>query len=227
MDLFQEKVKPQSLPAGDFSSWLRHIRNALLSESGIDVACEGCIGCCSSSYFIHIKPQETGSLSRIRKEVLFSAPGLPKGHLLMGYDKDGRCPMLEKGKCVIYEHRPLTCRNYDCRVFTAAGIAAGGDDKAVINQRVERWKFSYPTESDRNEHLAVRAAATFIREHAHSFPGGQVPNDLGQLAMLAIKVYDVFLKKSGGADTPESARSDTDLVKAIVDACQQFDAPTL
>jgi len=211
------------LPAGDFSSWLRQARDALLHETGTDVACGECIGCCTSSYFIHIKPEETEVLGRIRKEVLVAAPGLPKGHVLMGYDTNGRCPMLANGKCSIYEHRPQICRNYDCRVFAAAGIVAGSDDKAEINKRVRRWKFTYPTERDRDEHLAVRAAALFIREHAHSFPGERVPTNPSQLAILAIKTYEVFLKL-GRTSEPGGTRSDADIANAVVEMCKRFDA---
>jgi Fe-S-cluster containining protein len=210
------------IPAGEFSAWLRQIRNSLPGENGIDVACGECIGCCSSSYFIHVNPGESEALSRIPKEVLFPAPRLPKGHLLMGYDKAGICPMLKQGKCIVYEHRPETCRSYDCRVFAAAGIAAGGDDKAVINRRVERWRFSYPTQIDQDEHLAVRAAATFIREHASCFPDGRVPDNPSQLAMLAIKSYSVFIRKTP-ANNPDGARSDAETASEIVKACKQFD----
>jgi hypothetical protein len=124
------------LQAGDFSCWLRQVRDAIRHGAGIDVACGECVGCCTSSYFIHIKPEETAALGRIRKELLVAAPGLPKGHVLMGYDSNGRCPMFANGKCSVYEHRPQTCRIYDCRVFTAAGILAGGPDKVEINKRV-------------------------------------------------------------------------------------------
>lgn len=214
----------QDLPAGDFSAWLRHARNALLDDSGTEVTCGECIGCCSSSYFIHIKPHEKGVLGRIRKEILFPAPGQPRGHVLMGYDKNGLCPLLANGKCSIYEHRPQTCRNYDCRVFTAAGIAAGGDEKAVINHRVSNWKFSYPTELDRVEHLAVQATAAFIQEHVNCFPGGRAPSNPSQLAILAIKAYPVFLKKDTQSGDPGDASSISDIAKAIVEACKEFDA---
>ncbi len=216
--------KQQDLPAGDFSSWLRHTREALLGDSGTDVACGDCIGCCSSSYFIHIKPEETKVFEQMRKVVLVTAPGRPKGHKLMGYDKKGFCPMLVNGKCSIYEHRPQTCRNYDCRVFPAAGITAGGEDKAVINQRTRQWKFSYPTGQDIEEHLAVKAAARFIQEHADSFPGGRVPNNPSQLAILAIKVYGVFLKKDGATESGAGTSSDADIANAIIEASRKFDA---
>lgn len=213
----------QDLPAGDFSSWLRHTRSALLIENGADVDCGACIACCSSSQFIHVRPEETRTLDRIRKDILVAAPGLPKGHVLLGYDKNGFCPMMVNGKCSIYEHRPLTCRNYDCRIFTAAGITAG-DDKSRITQRVACWKFSYPTEGDRDEHLAVQAAAKFIRDHAECFPRGKIPKTSTQLAILAIKVYDVFLKKHGGSAKTGLTSSDTEVADAIVEACRKFDA---
>jgi Fe-S-cluster containining protein len=217
-------AEQQDLPAGDFSSWLRHTRSALLSESGVEVDCGECIACCSSSQFIQVRPEETRTLGRIRKDILVAAPGFPRGHVLLGYDKKGFCPMMVNGTCSIYEHRPLTCRNYDCRVFTAAGIAAGDGDKARITERVRRWKFSYPTERDCEEHLAVQAAAKFIQEHAEYFPGGKIPGTPGQLAVLAIKVYEVFLKKDGGSAKTGRASSDAEVADAIVEACRTFDA---
>ncbi len=54
-----------------------------------------------------------------------------------------------------------------------------------------------------------------------------MPSDPSQLAILAIKVYNVFLKKGGGSGEPQSAPSDADLANAIVEACRQFDAATL
>ncbi len=208
-------AEQQHLPAGDFSTWLHHTRFTLLTETGTAVDCGKCIACCNSSQFIHIRPEETGTLSRIRKDLLVAAPGLPRGHVLLGYDKNGFCPMMANGKCSIYEHRPLTCRNYDCRIFTAAGITPDSD-KPRIAQRVRSWKFSYPTERDRDEHLAVKAAAKFIQEHAECFPGGKIPKTASQLAILAIKVYDIFLKKQW--------KSDKAIAEAVVTACIQFDA---
>jgi Fe-S-cluster containining protein len=214
----------RDLPAGDFSCWLRRVRNALRHGTGMDVACGECVGCCTSSYFIHIEPGETATLGRIRKELLVVAPGLPKRHVLLGYDSNGRCPMFANGKCSIYEDRPQTCRSYDCRVFTAAGILPGGPDKVEINERARRWRFTYPAEQDREEHLAVQAAASFIREHADSFPGRRVPTDPSQLAILAIKTYEVFLDLERGGSGPGEDRSDAEVARAVVAMCKRFDS---
>ncbi len=220
----EDMNEQQDLPAGCFSSWLRRTRSALVKEKGVNVHCGECKACCTSSYFIHIRPEENQTLARINKKLLFPAPGLPKGNVLLGYDQNGRCPMLIDGRCSIYEHRPLTCRNYDCRIFTAAGIAAGDDDEALINQRIQRWKFSYPTRRDRDQHSAVQAAAMFLRERAECFPGGAVPSNPSQLAILAIKVYKVFLKHDDDSGKTGQVYPDIEAAKAIMEANEKFEA---
>ena len=72
--------------------------------------------------FIHIAPAEKQTLRHIPRALLVAAPGRPRGYRLMGYDDQGRCPMLVEGDCSIYGDRPQTCRDYDCRVFAATGI---------------------------------------------------------------------------------------------------------
>jgi hypothetical protein len=131
----------------------------------------------------------------------------------MGYRENGHCPMFDGRGCSIYSDRPDTCRTYDCRVFTAAGIPAGGDDKSVINERVASWRFEYPTETDRREQRAVTAAANFLRQHPVRFPGGHVPSRASDIAVLAVKTYEVFLDEPG--DARETAA-------AIVAAARNF-----
>lgn len=216
----QPPTAEPELPAGDFSAWLRHARSALINGHGTDVECGTCTACCSSSYFIHIRPEETETLEKVGKGFLAAAPGHPKGHKLLAYDQHGICPMLIQDKCSIYPQRPKTCRSYDCRVFAAAGIAAGAEDKARINERVRQWRFAYPAERDRRESAAVRAAARFIRGNAAAFPGGRIPDNPSQLAILAIKVYEVFMDIHGGSgskDPDETARE-------VVAASRRFDA---
>ncbi len=217
-------TEQQDLPAGRFSSWLRRTRSAQIKENGVDVPCGECNACCRSSYFIHIRPEEIQTLTRIPRELLSAAPFLPEGNVLLGYDENGRCPMLIDDRCSIYEHRPRTCRNYDCRIFPAAGIAAGDDDKALIAQRIRRWKFIYPTKLDRNRHSAVQAAAMFLREHAECFPDGAIPSNLTQLAVLAIKVYDVFLKYNDKSCKTGRVSPDLKVAKAVMEANEKFEA---
>jgi hypothetical protein len=74
----------RGVSAGEFSNWLRVTEAALRSgEDGTDVPCGSCRGCCRSSMFIHIGPEEVETIRRIPKGLLFPAPGFPRGHVLM------------------------------------------------------------------------------------------------------------------------------------------------
>jgi Fe-S-cluster containining protein len=218
----QAGTQTQALSTEEFSSWLRRTRQAQKTNAGASVPCGECKACCTSAYFIHIKPDETDILAKIPQELLFAAPGLPKGHVLLGYDKNGHCPMFINNQCSIYEYRPQTCRNYDCRIFPATGLPAGRE-KPLIAQQAGRWKFAFPTPQDRDQFLALQAAAKFLREHAESFPPGFVPHNPTQQAVVAIKVYEVFLHLPTEAENGEHADLKHDIVEAILAAYKRFE----
>ena len=201
-------------PAGAFSTWLAATRRALESDTGVDVACGTCTACCTASYFIHVRPDETRTLARIPKNLLFAAPGMPKGHRVMGYDEDGHCPMLVDNACSIYADRPQTCRTYDCRVFPATGLEP---DQPLIKRRARSWRFDYPTQRDRDEHAAVQAALAFLREHADAFPHWAIPKIATQLAVLAIKASGAFAR--------DGEVSVDAIAAAVVAEVRRFDRP--
>ena len=150
------------LAAGPFAAWLDRMQQALRDGGGSDVPCNGCTACCTSSQFVHIEPDETDTLARIPAELRFPAPGRPRGHVVLGYDERGHCPMLVDGGCSIYEHRPRTCRTYDCRVFAATGIELDDDSQAEIAAQVRRWRFDHLDQRDRDRQAAVLAAARVV-----------------------------------------------------------------
>jgi Fe-S-cluster containining protein len=178
-----------ALAAGDFADWLNGFRAALAAGSSVDVPCDGCTACCTSGQFVHIGPDETDTLAHIPGELLAPAPRLPAGHVVLGYDSAGRCPMLIDGACSIYAHRPRACRVYDCRVYAAAGVAVDAA-KPALASRVARWRFSHPAPIDRRLHDAVEAAATLIREDIELAAEGIRPRSPADLAVLAIAVHD-------------------------------------
>ena len=187
------------IAAGDFGVWIGGMQRALLRERDSDVPCDGCTACCRSAQFVHIEPDESDTLAHIQGELMFPAPGLPRGHRVLGYDDRGHCPMLVDGACSIYEHRPRACRVYDCRVFPAAGV---DPDKALIATRTRRWRFGYPSPADDVRHEAVRAAATFIREHPDLVPAPAVPVTSTRLAVLAVEIHDAFMGRDEGTRDP-------------------------
>jgi Fe-S-cluster containining protein len=172
------------LDAGPFASWLAKLQGALAGDGASDVPCNGCTACCTSSQFVHIGPDETDTLAHIPPELVFPAPRMPAGHVVLGYDDRGHCPMLIDGACSIYEHRPRTCRTYDCRVFPASGVEV---DKPLIAERTRRWRFQLLTDDDRAQHAAVRAAAALLRAHVELLPADTRPANPTELAVLAVR----------------------------------------
>jgi Fe-S-cluster containining protein len=151
------------LAAGDFGAWLSGTRAAIRGERDAEVPCDGCSACCTAGQFVHIAPDETETLGRIPRRLLFPAPLMPEGHVVIPHDARGHCPLLVGGRCSIYEDRPRTCRTYDCRVFAATGVAP---DDRLIAERAARWRFTYASEADRARHDEMRTTAVAIRQRA-------------------------------------------------------------
>jgi hypothetical protein len=182
-----------ALPAGDFSSWLQEMRAAIRSGTTAEVPCGSCTACCTGSQFVHVAPDEIDTLAHIPRELVFPAPGGPEGHVVLGYDERGHCPMLADGLCSIYEHRPRTCRTYDCRVLPAAGFEHDEDVPVQIGRRASQWRFTHSTDVARVQHDAVEAAATFLAEHPEVLPLNSGRPSLTRLAALAIEIHELFL----------------------------------
>jgi hypothetical protein len=144
--------------AGDFATWLDEIRETVRDERDADVACGGCTACCRSSQFVHIGPDETETLAAVPEVLRFPAPGLPPGHVVLGYDERGHCPMLADGGCSIYAVRPRACRTYDCRVFPASGLEP---DAPAVADRARRWRITFDARGRRLDD-EVRATAASL-----------------------------------------------------------------
>ncbi len=135
----------------------------------------------------------------------------------MGYDEKGHCPMLKNEVCSIYEHRPLTCRSYDCRIFPATGIQLSGQDKALISEQVQLWKFNVSDSREKEQLKTVKKSASFLQKNGSLFPPDELPGNPTQLAIMAIKVYDLFLEDA------DEHLDKMKMVEAIVEAREKFD----
>jgi hypothetical protein len=165
-----------------------------------------------------LRPQDA-ALEVVPAKFLSGVPGLAYPHAKMNPLANGHCPMFQHGKCSIYAQRPQTCLDYDCRVFAAAGIPTG-DNRPVINQRIRQWRFAYESAADHQAHAAIRSAAAFISKHGAAFPADWFPNNPSGIAVLAIKVYALFL------DADQATIEVAVMAEAIVKASRDFDAAT-
>jgi len=213
----------QVIAAGGFLRWFEKFWDARLHQKGSHVPCGGCRACCTSAYFIHIRPDETQTLARIPNDLLFAAPELPEGHVLMGYDENGHCPMYTGECCSIYAYRPKTYRDYDCRVFAATGISVG-DDKASVEHQSRRWTFQMNSPQDQQYFAAVQTAALFINKYAHYFPPGFIPPNATQQAVMAVGVYNVFLERETHDIDENQTRLIYQTVERIMAADKSFRA---
>jgi len=216
------------LSAGSFSIWLSGTEAALQTATGgAEVPCGTCRGCCRSSMFIHIQPHETETLRSIPRALLFPAPGQPKGHVLMGYNDRGECPMLKGNDCSIYEHRPQTCRDYDCRIFAATGIAVDQETQPEIAERVKQWVFSYEDDAGREQPALVQKAAAFLMNNRDLFPPGALPSYPVQLAALAVRVYGLFAHQDAAPRAQPSAETNAEIAQAIIAVMGRPETPSL
>lgn len=189
---------------------------ALNGARSSDVPCGGCTACCTSAQFVPVGPDEVDVLTHIPPPLRFPAPHRPEGHYVLGFDSEGRCPMLGDSGCSIYEHRPRACRTYDCRIFAASGVEAG-EGKEAVAERVAQWRFEYPGTADAADQEAVRNAASFLHDNGDLLPEDLRPITATQRAVVALESYHVFLTPRVGASASarDPATIRDDVVAAI------------
>lgn len=201
--------------AGDFEDWLHDLLHSFTSGHGTNVPCGDCRACCSSGYFIPVSPDETKTISAISADALFHSPRHPTGDvLLIGLTKSGRCSLLKNKQCSIYRARPQACRDYDCRLFAAAGI---DPEIPEIDKTIRKWRFSYRSDAAVETHAAIRTAAKFLRTHSADFPSGKAPQKPDEVAITAIKAHGVF---KNSRHTNKSKRS---LISEYIEACKYYE----
>jgi hypothetical protein len=123
--------------------------------------------------------------------------------------------MLKDSGCSIYEHRPRTCRDFDCRTLAATTLVLDHAQQAIAEQ-AQRWRFEYPRDEDDRQHVAVRATAAFLLERGPELLPGLLPSHPLQLAMLAVCVYDVLYALGDGSQ--QTRPPDDELARAILTA---------
>lgn len=96
---------------GSFSTVMRKYMQGFKSGNP-DVPCNGCNKCCKSFKEISITDSESKNLNHLAKD----------GKLFLKLKENGECSYLVDNKCSIYNNRPKTCKEYDCRIYALANI---------------------------------------------------------------------------------------------------------
>lgn len=187
--------------AGEFADWVGAFGDAMKGKGLGVVPCAACVACCTSSKFILVRPCDHEARSVIPEDVLFPAPGMPKGFHLMGYDERGHCPMFINGKCSIYHARPQTCRQYDCRALAATESYCDDEGEEIVS-KARHWRFSFEDEKSVEIAAAIKRSMSFLQAHSGQFPGGYLPRGSAQLSALAIRVHSHFIDHESSRMTP-------------------------
>lgn len=217
---FEKPITGPARCAGEFKAWLQDICSAFSTKRGTSVPCGDCRACCRSGYFIPVHHHEWSTRAAIPERLLIRPPLTTSGahYELISTTRGGHCALHRGGACSIYRQRPQACRDYDCRVFAAAGLLPG---QREVDRQVALWRFHYTDEESRRLHTAVQSAARFVAETPWAFPRGAVPQRPADIAVVALKSHRVFLSPCGPDRTPEA------IAKAIAQACRAFDATGL
>lgn len=202
--------------AGPFGKWLAAMRDVLRGEGDADVPCGECVGCCISSYPIPLRPEDVRARAEVPEEFLLGRVATGE-RWMMGFREDGHCPFMHQRRCAIYEDRPRTCRDYDCRIYSAAGLLPDGN-RGAIETRVREWNFTFASDSERLLAQAVRRAAQFIRDNHALFPAGLRAGSATAAAVLAVKTYTLFM-------TPELPPDAREFAQRVLAEARDFDAP--
>jgi hypothetical protein len=143
----------------------------------VHVPCNGCTACCCHPLVdIHPildPPERLQHLDLERRE---------DGTLALKRKPDGACVHLGPAGCTVYQHRPLGCRAYDCRVLSLLDIVMSYDGVHFP----PAWTFEAPTDAEKAYIGALRMG---FFEHLRQHPG----EDPAIAACCAAKNVDKFL----------------------------------
>lgn len=167
----------------------------LIAREPADVPCGNCTACCRAGHFIHIEKHEA-AIASIPEALRVVAPGSPRVYI-MGQGENGHCPKLIDNACSIYAKRPIACRAYDCRIFSAARVFPD-ETQPEIASRAHQWHFlpepNNGTNTEANSHEATQKAASFLQQHQQNLFGSMV-NEI-QLSLSALKIHHLFLSEA-------------------------------
>ena len=156
-----------TVDAGAFGAWLHKFRDSLQGDSGMDVPCGDCTGCCTSGYSIQLRRSDVAARAQVPVELTVEAPGFASGELTVPARADGTCPMLRAGRERLIDdatRRGVGIVVIDAPLLFEAGVDRECDEVWFIDapreQRLARVKASRgwdEAELDRREGAQLQA----------------------------------------------------------------------
>jgi hypothetical protein len=116
------------------------------------VPCGTCQACCWSK-MVDVYPEEEKP-----EDLMHMDLEIRDGKLALRKRADGACVHLGPDGCSIYEHRPVACRVYDCRIFSAVGVCP--DVNLEDGHHHPLWVFDLVTQEDKIMDVALRRGAS-------------------------------------------------------------------
>lgn len=117
-------------------AWQRRSLNFLAGGSpDAPVPCNGCRECCyHAGVDVHQeyeRPEDLAHLDLVERD----------GGTFLRKREDGACIHLGPHGCTVYQHRPLACRSYDCRIYALVNVL----DRFDGDHRQPPWMFQPKT----------------------------------------------------------------------------------
>ncbi len=171
---------------GTIARWARHrLKNVEAGVRGIvarrydegadaDVPCGSCNACCRSGLHIDLQSWE----SDIGLDV-----EIREGMRLLRMNADGSCVHLVDNQCNVRDHRPISCRTYDCRDFAAARTRHNGPHVAPVNEVIGMWDPEFKSAEDQEVWTALGMLVI------ENFSKGMEPDAGFLIAILGYKAH--------------------------------------
>jgi Fe-S-cluster containining protein len=133
------------------------------SRSRGDVPCGDCHRCCTGHAFeqIGLEPFEVARFPQAIWHEETQEHAIPW--------TDGRCPFFIDGRCSIYEHRPSTCRVFDCRIYLVQTVPVYKAQMPLIADVLDMWDdWRIETVEDVDTALAFASAKEYPELARHT-----------------------------------------------------------
>ena len=181
-----ENGNPWVRQTGDPIEFLRAWLNG-----ATETPCGKCIACCYTTK-VELDPDQDSPVALAHLDYTVHEDG----SMWLRKRADGACVHLGPTGCTVYEHRPYTCRRYDCRLGGLVGMA----DVYEGQRRSPLWMFK--PESGRSRWLIIAGDLLGVIYHYMALRDGEEPNVQDAALFLITHMSAVVTAMEAAPSTP-------------------------